>query len=80
MIISPFELRSIWVDELVALKVPATCNKLAGLVVPMPTLPEVSTNKSPALALPLTFNVPTTCNVCDGDVVFIPTFPELVAK
>ena len=29
---SPFELSSIWVDELVALKVPATSSLLAGLV------------------------------------------------
>ena len=52
---------------------PITCNACPGEVVPMPTLPELATNKSPLLVFwDVTLNVPKTCSVCEGAVVFMP--------
>jgi len=60
-----------------------TCSNSCGLVVPIPTLPEVpSTNKTELFTVKfwLTLTFPATTNFIPGEVVPIPTLPDEVAK
>ncbi len=59
---------------------PTTCNVWPGVVVPMPTLPEVIPNKTfPVVTFnpPVMLTPPTTVNLLAGLVVPMPTLPEL---